>query len=761
VQEIVATWRRIWQGTSVTDAKSNGLVKFGVYEVDSRVGELRRNGLKVKLQEQPFQLLTLLLERPGELVSRDELQKRLWPSDTFVDFDHGLNAAVKRLRDALGDSAENPRFVETLARRGYRFLAPINGHVAEVPAIPTTRKNHARLIAAIVVLIAAGIVIGFRIGHLRGQPLAPLEQRLTANSSDAPVYWAALSPNGKLLAYVDPRGLLLREIASGEVHALPLPEGFRAHAVSWFPDGDRILVSAVQGLSEGWGLWSISVLGGTPRKVAGDSGMGSVSPDGKQVAFFRGDKVNESRLCLIALDGGELKKSVGIGGFTLGPPAWSPDGRKLAYLRIVYTPGYSDESVTLETFEPETGKTVVILSDYKLQAGVAWAPDGRILFSRIDEPPNAAQSNIWSLQADSPSGQSWGEPTRLTNGPDGKMVLGLSADGKSVAFLRANVEPTVYVAQVNAKTRGFDSIERLTLDEQASRPYEWTPDGKAVLFLSIREGGVHIYRQELGQASPDLLVGGKESVSILRLNPKGTEILYLADAPGDGITRPGNSSSSSESQKPSATNENSNATQRSGGFALTKVPLMRVPIAGGTGRLLLEETGINNFQCARAPSDTCIFSQFTEHGVRFFTFDSETGAKNELPAAGDPQWQAYNWSLSPDGQMLVLAKKLHAPAIAELRFVPVNGGNSRVVQVKDWAGISTIDWAADGKSMWAGGVIAGETRALLNIDLQGQAKTVLMEKKPYMGWAIPSQDGKKLAFWESTGASNVWMLKGI
>jgi DNA-binding winged helix-turn-helix (wHTH) protein/Tol biopolymer transport system component len=761
MQEIDAAWRRIGRVTGVTEAKPNGIVKFGIYEVDPRLGELRRSGVRVKLQEQPFQLLTLLLERPGELVSRDDLQKRLWPSDTFVDFDHSLNAAVRRLRDALGDSADNPRFVETLARRGYRFLAPVNGHTVETPLQLPRRRNHTRLIAALSAMVAVSVFVGWRIGHLRGQPVAPLERRLTANSADAPVYGAAISPNGKLLAYVEPRGLFIREIFSGEVHVLRLPDGFRPHGVNWFPDGDHILVSAVQGWSEGQGLWSISVLGGVPQKLVEDSGLGSVSPDGKQIAFFRGDKGNESRLCLIGSEDGDLKKSLNIGGFAIGSPAWSPDGRKLAYLKVVYTPGYADESVTLETLEPGNGDTEVILSDYKLQRGVAWAPDGRILFSRIDEPPNAAQSNVWALTVDSRSGRGSGEPTRLTNGPDGKMVLGLSSDGMSVAYLRTNIEPTVYVAQLNPKNKEFARVERLTLDEQESRPYEWTPDNKAVLFLSNREGAFHIYRQELGQASPDLLVGGKESVSILRLNPKGTEILYLGEMPGEGVSRPGNSSSATESQKPGAVTKNSNAAQRSGGFALTTVRLMRVPLAGGTGRSLLEETGINNFQCARAPSDTCIFSQFTEHGVRFYTFNSETGAKTALPAADDPQWQAYNWSLSPDGQMLVLVKKLHAPAEAELKFVPVKGGSPRVVHVKEWAGISAIDWAADGKSMWASGVIAGETRAILNIDLQGQAKAVLVEKKPYVGWAIASQDGKKLAFWESTGASNVWMLKGF
>jgi cholera toxin transcriptional activator len=101
------------------------LYRFGVYEADVRSGELRKNGLKLKVQEQPFQVLAMLLERPGEVVTRDELRQRLWPADTFVDFDHSLNTAINKLREALGDSAANPRFIETLAKRGYRFLAPV------------------------------------------------------------------------------------------------------------------------------------------------------------------------------------------------------------------------------------------------------------------------------------------------------------------------------------------------------------------------------------------------------------------------------------------------------------------------------------------------------------------------------------------------------------------------------------------------------------------------------------------------------------
>ena len=110
-------------------------VRFGAFELDLRAGELRKQGVKVKLQEQPFQILAMLLERPGEVVTREELRKRLWPSDTFVDFDHSLNKAVNKLREALGDSAENPRFIETLAKRGYRFIKDLQGSLGQIRSL--------------------------------------------------------------------------------------------------------------------------------------------------------------------------------------------------------------------------------------------------------------------------------------------------------------------------------------------------------------------------------------------------------------------------------------------------------------------------------------------------------------------------------------------------------------------------------------------------------------------------------------------------
>ncbi len=110
------------------------VVRFGIFEVDLSSGELRKGGIKIKFRAQPFQILALLLERPGEVVTREELQKKLWPGDTFVDFEHGLNAAIKKLREALSDSADNPRFVETLPKRGYRFIYPVEGVKVSSPS---------------------------------------------------------------------------------------------------------------------------------------------------------------------------------------------------------------------------------------------------------------------------------------------------------------------------------------------------------------------------------------------------------------------------------------------------------------------------------------------------------------------------------------------------------------------------------------------------------------------------------------------------
>ena len=148
------------------------VMQFGAFEIDPAAGELRKNGLRVRIQQQPLEVLLALLEHPGEVVSRDTLHARLWPNDTFVDFERGLNAAVRRLREALGESAEQPVFIETLSKRGYRFMGHVNGHAPSRPlpvaeTVKALSKAKHRLVITTAIVAAAVIatiaVISFRI----------------------------------------------------------------------------------------------------------------------------------------------------------------------------------------------------------------------------------------------------------------------------------------------------------------------------------------------------------------------------------------------------------------------------------------------------------------------------------------------------------------------------------------------------------------------------------------------------------------------
>jgi len=168
--------------------QASRVLQFGAFEVDLRAGELRKSGARIKLQEQPFQILVMLLERPGDVLTREELRQKLWPADTFVDFDNGLNTAIKKLRDTLGDSADSPRFIETLPKRGYRFIYPVNGARApaavQVPPPAWWRRPQATGLLALTALLA--IAVAANVGGLR--------DRITGRASLGPIASVAVLP---------------------------------------------------------------------------------------------------------------------------------------------------------------------------------------------------------------------------------------------------------------------------------------------------------------------------------------------------------------------------------------------------------------------------------------------------------------------------------------------------------------------------------------------------------------------------------------
>ena len=365
-----------------TSRSTLSFARFDRYELDLNSGQLFRSGKRVTIQDKPLQVLRLLLEAQGIVVTREQVRSALWPQDTFVDFEHGVNTAVKKLRQALEDSAERPKFVETLPRVGYRLLVPVEwvaeengtralphngkdgGHLAtEVPIssapskpIPSastpgpTRslgwKSWLLIAAGVLLVVIGGLFVGqsslgqwFRRVSPDSRPESPIvtQRQLTANPQDVPITSGALSPDGKYLAYTDKTGFYVRQISTGETHPIELPEGFHPLVQSWFPDSAHVAVSHVGADGKPPSVWVSSILGGSPRQLAEDGTAPRVSPDGSQVFFLR-SAIGRNEVWLMQADGDRQRRILSDSSADqvyFSAMAWAPDGRRAAFIRAV------------------------------------------------------------------------------------------------------------------------------------------------------------------------------------------------------------------------------------------------------------------------------------------------------------------------------------------------------------------------------------------------------------------------------------------
>jgi len=710
------------------------VLRFGVFQVDVRAGELRKNGVKLKLQEQPFRVLCLLLEHPGEVISRDELRNRLWPADTFVDFDHGLNAAIKRLRDALGESADTPVFIETLARRGYRFIAPVNGSPSPSAAeIAAPHRNKSIFSTRrIVVFCLASVVIAVLLWtawrRVPSRPTGVIEHKLTSNSSENTVSSAGISADGKYLAYGDDAGIYLKLIRTGETHSIALPSNFSARVDDWFPDGAHLLVSREEEPGKA-SLWSISVFGGSPRSLADDASGGSVSPDGAHIAFFR-------RVDLTTYDGLLLGREVWImrsdgtdpvkvaadkaDGSHVGSPTWSPDGKRIAYLRMKSTYGARTSSVEINEWQSARAET--LFSDNYLSPAVHWLPDGRFIYALdVFYGSNQPGSTLWTLPLQQ-SGKIMGTPKQIGQG-HGRVshVMG-SADGKALIFRSDNWSPNVYIGTMAADGAHVLAHKRLTLDESLNLPFSWTPDSKAVVFISDRNSTIDIFKQAIDERVAESVMTSKEQLSVPRMTSDASEILYIS-TPKDA-----------DLEIPSS--------------------IFAIPITGGNPRMVLKDVGIWNVQCAHLPSTVCLYSIKRGNTAETFQFDVRSG-KSTAPSQIDPD---CNWSLSPDGSQRAIVAK--GPDEGTIRLRSTSTGKTRDLVVKGWNGLKNIDWAADGKRLLVSWGNHERDSALLSVTLDGRA-SVLLRSNNYILYAIPSPDGRSLAIAEGSGTRNVWLIENF
>jgi eukaryotic-like serine/threonine-protein kinase len=459
---------------------SSRIVRFGTFEVDLRTGELHKDKVRLKLTGQPFQVLAILLEHPGEVVTRDELQKRLWP-DTFVDVDHNLNTAINKIREALGDSAESPQFVETLPRRGYRFIASMEGRgeinggggaqTTSVKFDAGTRgdsshedKDSARAStwrrasigfavgASLLGALIVGWLVSGRVSSDQGVNRGSLEIRRLSDTGY--VDSVAISPDGRYVVYASHKGekvsLRMRQTESGgDVEVLP-PEEVSFGGLTFSPDGNYLYFVRSDNNDPGYKyLYVMPALGGPTRKLITDiDSPVSFSPDGRKFVFTRGIPTKsqvEVRIADSDGSGDHLLTTMQecYAGYQPGA-AWSPDGRTIAV--PVWHLGKSTRSA-LYTVDVADGRQRELYSTDGFVFRALWLPDGSGMLVSLWER-SRRRGQLWTISFPR------GERERVTNDLSAYQEdLNMTRDGKMAVVTQRTQTSNVWAASLSDNTQ--------------------------------------------------------------------------------------------------------------------------------------------------------------------------------------------------------------------------------------------------------------------------------------------------------------------
>jgi DNA-binding winged helix-turn-helix (wHTH) protein/Tol biopolymer transport system component len=500
-------------------AQNPRVLQFGVFEVDPQAGELRKSGLKIKLQDQPFQILLLLLEHPGHVITREELRQRLWSADTFVEFDHSLNSAIKKLRQALGDDSDNPRFIETLPRRGYRLIVPIAGRepssdqIAQVAPRAGPKAARPRSYSLVLILGAAAIAALALWKAVLRTPNMPRVLRFTQLTNDGQAKTGGMATDGSRIYFNEvlpgPRNVIVQvSVKGGEV--VPLSVTLKAPVLQdFYREGTELLItSSEQG--GGSSLWLQPVAGGSPRRVGtflvDEARFGA---DGSNIIYgTRHDVYSVSR------DGSSSRKLLSVDNFPYSF-RFSPDAR---VFRFSQANDLYDSIAIMEADADGTGL-------HKLFPGCCgkWTPDGRyfIFENKVDN-----RVDLWAIaeQRRFPWRKHDERPVPLTAGPLNFSVPVPSKDGNQIFAIGDS--PRAEVIRYDSRSREFVPY----LSGISAESLSFTRDGQWVTYVSYPEGA--LWRSKIDGSERLQLTFPPLRVLLPRWSPDGKQIAFNASAPG-------------------------------------------------------------------------------------------------------------------------------------------------------------------------------------------------------------------------------------
>jgi Tol biopolymer transport system component/DNA-binding winged helix-turn-helix (wHTH) protein len=529
---------------------TNSRISFGLYELDLETGELWKAGHRVKLQSQPFKVLAMLLENPGKVVTREQLRMGLWGKDTVVDFEQSLGTAINKIRDALGDSADNPTFVQTLARRGYRFIAPVSyaeeptalssaishpqndkyGKEAlagsTVPGLPVAAsvqdkrpQTPIRIFTIASLVVAAALAAGYFGGSKSSTTIPPhivaltYDGHLAVDSTGTEDLAASVTDGSHLFVPVldgGRQGIATVPVSGGDVSLLTMPEEVASPVLGDIsPDGSRLLLRSHLSPESEQSLWVVPTSGDSALRIGEVLAHDATwMPDGAGVLYASGNKLyltnvrGENPQVFATLPGRAFRMR------------WDPAGRLLRF--TVLSPVGHTASLWQLSVADRTPRPIPIgfAKDSTACCG-AWTADGRwFVFQSSHGGPN----DLWKLSANSTR-----NPVRLTDGPLDFQSPVASRTGDRIFFLGVDVR-----SQLERLTPSGDLVPEknflaAAIRVEFSRDLKWVAwtDRSGQLWRATADG-----RQKL-QLTPDAL-----SVFMARWSPDGSRLAFMAQEPG-------------------------------------------------------------------------------------------------------------------------------------------------------------------------------------------------------------------------------------
>jgi serine/threonine protein kinase len=545
--------------------------------------------------------------------------------------------------------------------------------------------------------------------------------QLTANSRDLPVTAAAISPDGKEVAFADGSGLYIEVVSSREIHALPTPDNSAIYSIAWYPNQDKLLVSSIERIEQRSSLWTISILDRKILMLRDRAAEGAVSPDESKVAF-----VSESgnEIWTIGIGGEEPRRMVSATtGNGFRNPSWFADGSRLLY--ETESRG-SNGACRLESRSLERDDVTEILSNPELSAHLL-SPDGSLIYALSSLPPTESKATLYKIRLDNKTRSATDTPHQIASLPGFRVnAISGTSNGQRLAVLKAIAQADVYVGTLAKRGTAIEDDRRLTLNDRDDFPIAWSTDSKSLFFGSDRNGRWEVYQQSLDEQSPIRIVSDMEGIHSAQLSPDGSSILYVSSLP-------------SHSSTPGGPNN-----------------LMRIPLSNSAPQVtLLAKNFAGTLSCARFPSTLCLVAEFDANETKFYALEQSKEKGKEIARLKLDRVRQFNWSLSPDGSRIAVANQVENGE--SILFVDLSSGVRKEVIIEGSFAFQTLNWGPDEKEL----IVSNRSHRgfdLIHIDLDGHTHVLRHEDGNLSLEGIPSPDGKRIAFTEWTSNNNVWLI---